>query len=42
MVTKKDFFQYMSYLYEEDYKDTDTYSTLKKILKNEENVLFNT
>jgi hypothetical protein len=33
MVTKKDFFQYMSYLYEENYKDTDTYSTLKKILK---------
>lgn len=33
MINKKDFFQYMSELYEEDYKDNDTYRTLKKILK---------
>lgn len=33
MVTKRDFFQYMSYMYEEDYKDNDTYNTLKKIMK---------
>ena len=33
MVTKRDFFQYMSYMYEEDYKDNETYNTLKKIMK---------
>lgn len=33
MVTKKDFFQYMSSLYDEDYNDDDAYKTLKSILK---------
>jgi hypothetical protein len=33
MITKRDFFQYMSYMYNEDYKDNDTYNTLKKIMK---------
>jgi hypothetical protein len=33
MVTKKDFFQYMSSLYDEEYSDDDSYKTLKSILK---------
>ena len=33
MVTKRDFFQYMSYMYEENYKDNETYNTLKKMMK---------
>jgi hypothetical protein len=33
MVTKRDFFDYMSYLYEQEYKDVDTYNVLKKIIK---------
>ena len=33
MVTKKDFFQYMSSLYDEDYNDDDSYKTLKSILR---------
>jgi hypothetical protein len=33
MVNKRDFFQYMSYLYEEDYRDMDTYKALKSIMK---------
>jgi hypothetical protein len=33
MVNKKDFFEYMSYLYEEDYRDMDTYKALKSIMK---------
>jgi len=33
MVNKKEFFQYMSDLYSEEYKDNEGYKTLKKILK---------
>lgn len=33
MVNKKDFFAHMSYLYEENYQDNDTYKTLKQIMK---------
>jgi hypothetical protein len=33
MVNKREFFAYMSEIYDEDYKDNDTYRTLKKILK---------
>lgn len=33
MVNKKQFFDYMSYLYEEDYRDMDTYKALKSIMK---------
>lgn len=37
MITKKDFFQYMSSLYDEDYNDDDAYKTLKSILKVKDN-----
>lgn len=33
MVNKREFFEYMSTLYDEDYKDDDTYKTMKSILK---------
>jgi hypothetical protein len=33
MVNKRDFFAHMSEVYEEDYKDDDTYKTLKRIIK---------
>lgn len=33
MITKKDFFEYMSELYGEDYHDDDTYKVLKTVLK---------
>jgi len=33
MITKQDFFTYMSNLYDEDYKDSDAYKTLKSIMK---------
>lgn len=33
MVNKREFFAYMSEIYDEDYRDDDTYRTLKKILK---------
>lgn len=33
MVNKQDFFTYMSMLYEEDYKDSDAYKTLKQVLR---------
>lgn len=33
MINKKDFFAYMSELYEEDYDDNDSYKTLKSIVK---------
>jgi hypothetical protein len=33
MVNKREFFAYMSGIYDEDYRDDDTYRTLKKILK---------
>jgi len=33
MVNKKEFFAYMSEIYDEDYRNDDTYRTLKKILK---------
>lgn len=33
MVNKREFFQYMSELYDEDYRDDDTYKVLKSILK---------
>lgn len=37
MVNKKDFFTYMSGLYEEEYSDTETYKTLKSIIKIKDN-----
>lgn len=33
MVNKREFFEHMSELYDEDYRDDDTYKTLKKIIK---------
>lgn len=33
MINKKDFFAHMSELYDEDYSDTDSYKTLKTIVK---------
>jgi hypothetical protein len=33
MVNKKDFFDYMSAVYNEEYSNIDTYRTLKKIIK---------
>jgi hypothetical protein len=33
MVNKREFFEYMSTLYDEDYKDDDTYKTMKSIIK---------
>lgn len=33
MVNKRDFFAHMSEVYEEDYKDDDTYKTLRRIIK---------
>lgn len=33
MINKKDFFTYMSSLYEEDYQNNDAYKTFKSLLK---------
>jgi hypothetical protein len=33
MVNKKDFFAYMSELYDEEYSDNDSYKALKSIIK---------
>lgn len=33
MVTKQEFFAYMSALYDEDYDDTEAYKTFKSIVK---------
>lgn len=33
MINKKDFFAYMSELYDEEYDDNDSYKTLKSIVK---------
>jgi hypothetical protein len=33
MVNKREFFAHMSEVYEEDYKDDDTYKTLRRIIR---------
>lgn len=33
MVNKREFFAHMSEIYDEDYKDDDTYKTLKRIIR---------
>lgn len=37
MVNKRDFFAHMSEVYDEDYKDDDTYKTLKSIMRTTDN-----
>jgi len=37
MINKREFFSYMSSLYEEDYNDDDTYKTLKSIMRTTDN-----
>jgi len=37
MINKREFFSYMSSLYDEEYNDDDTYKTLKSIMRTTDN-----
>lgn len=37
MINKREFFSYMSSLYDEEYTDDDTYKTLKSIMRTSDN-----
>lgn len=37
MINKREFFSYMSSLYDEEYTDNDTYKTLKSIMRTSDN-----
>lgn len=41
MINKREFFSYMSSLYDEEYTDDDTYKTLKSIMRTSDDIKIN-